>query len=371
MIPVFKPQISKDDLDAVTNVLNSGWIGNGPKTEEFEKKFVSYIGGKYGVALNSASAALHLALLSLNLKNGDEIITPSLTFVATNHPILLAGAKPVFADVSYDTLCIDPNDIEKKITKQTKAVIAVHYGGHPAELSEVLKICKKHNLHLIEDCSHAVGSYYKGKHVGTFGDFSCFSFAAIKNLTTGDGGMLISKNKKAIDKARALSWSGISKNTWQRAKKGNLKWKYNIVSTGWKYQMNDIAAALGLSQLKKLEGNNLKRKKITERYNKELSKLKWLEVPKTENYAKSSNHNYVIKVPEKIRDRLSKYLGEKGISTSVHYVPSHHYEMYSGFPSNVPITEVVWRKILLLPIFPNLTEKDQDYIINSIKLFHP
>jgi len=371
MIPVFKPQISKDDLKAVNDVLISGWIGNGPKTEEFEKRFLSYISGKYGVALNSASAALHLALLCLNLKMDDEVITPSLTFVATNHPILLAGAKPVFADVCYDTLCIDPLDIEKKISKKTKAVIAVHYGGNPAKLDEIIKICKKNKLSLIEDCSHAAGSYYKGKHVGTFGDFSCFSFAAIKNITTGDGGMLVAKNKNAIDRARAFSWSGISKSTWQRAKKGKLKWEYNIVSTGWKYQMNDIAAALGLSQLEKLNSNNLKRKKITDRYDNVLGKIKWLEIPKIESHVQISNHNYVIKVPQKIRDRLSKYLGEKGISTSVHYVPSHHYPMYSSFSSSLPVTETVWKKILLLPIFPSLSEKDQNYIIDSIKNFKP
>lgn len=369
MIPVFKPSLGDEEIESVARVLKSGWIGSGPITRRFELEFISFVHGQYDVALNSASAALHLALLCSNIKRGDEVITPSLTFVATNHPILMVGAKPVFCDVNYNTLCANPNDIEKKITKRTKAIVVVHYGGHPVDLDPILRICKEKGIVLIEDCAHAVGTYYKSKHVGTFGEFGCFSFAAIKNLTTGDGGMLVGKEKKKIEIARSLAWSGISQSTWKRAQGKKLKWKYNVESVGWKYQMNDIAAAIGLVQLEKLKRNNLKRKKITETYNGELKDLSWIELPVVKEYAQSAYHNYVIKVPEKIRDILSEYLAVNGISTSVHYVPTHHYKLYSKFRADVPVTEKVWKKILLIPIFPDLNDTDLEYIIEAIKKF--
>lgn len=371
MIPVFRPSLGKEETDAVSEVLKSGWIGNGPKTKEFESKFLSFIGGKYGVALNSATAAIHLGLVLSRLREGDEAITPSLTFVATNHPILMQKAVPVFSDVQYDTLCSDPKDIEKKITSRTKAVIVVHYGGHPVDLDPIVELCRERKLILIEDCAHATGSYYKNRHVGVFGDFSCFSFAAIKNLTTGDGGMLVGSSKENIEHSRTLAWSGISESTWERAKGKKLKWQYNVKSFGWKYQMNDIAASIGLVQLKKLKINNEKRKKITDNYNRELKDISWIELPVIKMYAKSSYHNYVIKVPQKIRDKLSNYLAEKGIATSVHYLPCHYYSLYSSFRADVPVTKRVWKKILLLPIFPDLSQKDQNIVIDAVKAFNP
>lgn len=369
MIPVFKPNLGGEEEKAVSEVLRSGWIGNGPKTQEFEEKFKKLIGTKNAVALSSASAAIHLAVVSSGVSEGDEVITPSLTFVATNHPILMQGATPVFCDVEYDTLCADVNDIKNKITRKTRVIIVVHYGGHPADLNELVKICKDRKITLIEDCAHATRSYYKDKHVGSFGDYGCFSFAAIKNLTTGDGGMLVGKSQNNIEHARTLAWSGISHSTWERARGKKLKWQYNVVDTGWKYQMNDIAAAIGLVQLKKLKANNLKRKKITDIYNKAFSDIFWIETPIVRDYAKSSHHNYVIKVPVKARDRLSSYLAEHGIATSVHYMPSHYYKLYSKYSHQVAVTEKAWKKILLLPIFPDLSLKNQEYIIDTVKKF--
>lgn len=369
MIPVFKPSLGKEEEIAVAGVLRSGWIGNGPKTQEFEKEFRKLTGAENAVAVNSASAAIHLAVISSGISEGDEVITPSLTFVATNHPIIMQGAKPVFCDVEYDTLCADINDIQKKITKRTRAIIVVHYGGHPVDLDPVVELCREKKIVLIEDCAHATGSYYKSRHVGSHGAYGCFSFAAIKNLTTGDGGMLVGSSKKSIEHARTLAWSGISQSTWERAKGKKLKWQYDVVGIGWKYQMNDIAACIGLVQLDKLESNNQKRKKITEYYNKAFSDVPWIETPVVRSYTKSSYHNYVIKIPEKLRDKLSSYLAERGIVTSVHYMPSHYYKLYSDFPHKVPVTEKVWKKILLLPIFPDLTLKDQEYIIESVRKF--
>lgn len=369
MIPLFKPDLGKEEEQEVVKALRSNWIGNGPKTLEFEKRFLAFIGSRYGVATNSASAALHLALISSGVKEGDEVITPSLTFVATNHPILMLGAVPVFCDVEYDTLCANVDDIRRKISEKTKAIIVVHYGGHPVDLRTLVSLCKIKKIKLIEDCAHASGSYYRGRHVGTFGDFGCFSFAAIKNLTTGDGGMIVGKNKRMIEKARSIAWSGISQSTWERSKGKKLKWQYIVNSVGWKYQMNDIAASIGLSQLAKLNKNNKKREKIVERYNKKLKGVSWIELPVIKKYARSSFHNYVIKVAEKNRDHLSNYLSEKGIATSVHYMPSHMYKIYSSFSAKVPVTNKVWKKILLLPVFPSLKISEQDYIIKNIKSF--
>lgn len=369
MIPVFKPSVGKEEITSVAKVIKSGWIGSGPKTKEFEEKFISYVGSPYGVALNSASAAIHLALIASGISKGDEVITPSFTFVATNHPILMLSGRPVFCDIDRKTLCADPKDIERKITKKTKAIIVVHYGGHPVDLDSIVKLCKEKNITLIEDCAHAAGSYYYGRHVGTLGDFGCFSFSAIKNLTTGDGGMLVGKNENLIEYARALSWSGISRSTWNRARGKELKWKYDVVGVGWKYQMNDIAAAIGLVQLKKLNKNNYKRRVIAENYSVGLRDLSWIYLPEIKPYADSSYHNYVIKVEQTQRDKLSRYLAKAGIATSVHYVPSHYYSMYKKYKSDVPITDLMWRRILLLPIFPDLSEADQQYIIDTIKKF--
>lgn len=369
MIPVFKPSLGREEEKEVIDTLRSNWIGNGPKTKKFEEEFLKYTDGKYGVALNSASAALHLALVSLRLKKGDEVIAPSLTFVATNHPILLCEATPVFCDVDKSTLCVDPEDIKRKITKKTKAIIIVHYGGNPVDLTPILDLCKKHKLALIEDCSHAEGTLYKGRHVGTFGDFGCFSFAAIKNMTTGDGGMLLGKSKKQVEYARVLSWSGISQGTWDRIRGKRLKWEYDVIAPGWKYQMNDIAASIGLVQLKKLDSNNKKRRKIAENYIQLLKKNSWILLPQESTLGKSSWHNFPIRVPASIRDKLSAYLAKNGITTTVHYMPSHLYKLYSGYSHDVPVTNKVWRGLLLLPMFPDLSKKDQLYVIKTIKEF--
>lgn len=371
MIPVFKPSLGREEEKEVLDTLRSNWIGNGPKTKRFEEEFLKYTGGQYGVALNSASAALHLALVSLNLKKEDEVITPSLTFIATNHPILLVGATPVFCDVVGSTLCADPVDIAKKITKKTKAIIVVHYGGNPVDLGPIIALCKKHKLALIEDCSHAEGTLYKGRHVGTLGNFGCFSFAAIKNMTTGDGGMLIGKNKKLIEYARALSWSGISQGTWDRTRGKRLKWEYDVIAPGWKYQMNDIAASIGLVQLKKLDLNNKKRRKVAGNYIQLLKKNSWIMLPQESMFGKTSWHNFPIRVPASIRDNLSTYLAKKGIATTVHYMPSHLYKLYSGYSHNVPVTNKIWKSLLLLPIFPELSIKDQLYVIKTLKNFKP
>ncbi len=370
MIPLFKPSLGREEERAVVATLRSGWLGNGPQAQELEKKMAQLTGTKYAVALNSATAALHLSLLT-TIKPGDEVISSSLTFVAANQAILQAGGKIVFADCDPDTLSTDTVDVLKKLTSKTKAIIVTHYGGHPADLKPLVKICRQKKIALIEDCAHATGSYYYGKHVGGFGTLGCFSFAAIKNLTTGDGGMVVTNNKQLAERIRHLAWSGISSSTWLRyAKKGKAhKWEYDVTDLGFKYQMNDIAASIGLVQFKKLKQTNAKRAQVAKRYSQAFAKADWIKPLAVKPWAKSSHHNYVIKVDSKNRDRLIDYLNQKGISANVHYLPNHFYKMFARFPHQVPVTEKVWRQIVLLPIFPDLTPTDQNRIIKTVFSF--
>ena len=370
MIPLFKPALGKEEERAIIKTLRSGWLGNGPQSAEFESKMAKLTQTKYTVALNSATAALHLAFLT-SIKPGDEVISPSLTFVAANQAILLAGGKIVFSDCDSDTLSSDPQDILQKITVKTKAILILHYGGHRADMKPLLSVCRQRKITLIEDCAHACGSLYCGRSVGSWGNLGCFSFAAIKNLTCGDGGMVVTNNRPKADRIRYLAWSGISSSTWKRYSSGKAhKWDYDVTALGYKYQMNDIAAGIGLVQFNKLKQNNLKRKLIFKRYNREFKKLKWIKIPEVKSWARSSHHNYFIKVNRKIRNKLIDYLNNKGISANVHYLPNHKYQLFSRFPHHVPVTEKVWQEIVLLPIFPDLTDQDQEYIIKTVYDFN-
>ena len=370
IIPVFRPSMGQEEIKAVAKVIQSGWIGLGPKTEEFEKKFANYVGAKYAVALNSATAALHLAFMLLDIR-GKEVITTPMTFISTNHAILYNGGRPVFTDICRDTLNIDPLEIKKNITKNTKAIVVVHYGGHACQMEEILDIAKKNNLYVVEDAAHACGAWYKDKKLGTLGDIGCFSFHAVKNLATADGGMLVTDNKEWYDRVKKLRWVGISKDTWAREeiqnKHSRYSWYYHVEELGFKCHMNDINAAIGLVQLKKLDALNRKRRMLSRRYNEKFGELKWLESPVEKNYAKSSLHNYAIKTD--YRNELNDFLSKKGISTSVHYIPNNHYPMYKKFGRPTPIAEEVWTKLLLLPLYPDMTVRQQDRVISCIKEF--
>jgi perosamine synthetase len=367
MIPVFKPCYGKEELEALKEPFETGWIGLGPKTQEFEKKFSEYIGVKYSVALNSCTSALHLAMKVMGVE-GYEVITTPLTFVSTNHAIIYNKGVPVFCDIQPDTLNINPEQVRKLITDRTKAIVTVHYGGHPCDMDIISDIAKKHHLAVIEDVAHGCGGEFKGKKLGSLGDIACFSFHAVKNLATGDGGMITTNDKEVYNRLLKLRWLGITKDTWAREDKDkNYSWYYNIEEVGYKYHMNDITAALGLVQLKKLDRTNRRRTEITERYNRGFADVSWIETPTFKSYAKSACHNYVIKLDE--RDKLNLYLKERGISTSVHYIPNNHYEMYRNCRGDTPVCEKIWTKLLTLPLFPDLKDSEVDMIIQQIKLF--
>jgi len=367
MIPVFKPSFGEEELEALREPFHTGWIGLGPKTKEFEERFAEYIGVKFAIALNSGTAALHLALKVLEIE-GMEVITTPLTFVSTNHAILYNQGIPVFTDIELDTLNINPLEIKKNITSKTKAIVVVHYGGHACDMDPILEMGKERNLWVVEDAAHGCGGKYKGQKLGSLGDLACFSFHAVKNMSTGEGGMITTDDPELYGRLMKLRWMGISKDTWSREEKDKkYSWYYNVEDLGFKYHMNDIPAAIGLIQLKKLDQMNDRRREITERYNQGLKGLKWLETPTVKSYAKPSHHNYVIKVEK--RDQLNIYLQEKGISTGVHYIPNNHYEMYHPYGRETPGADEVWKKLLTLPLFPDLKDEEVNLIIYEIKEF--
>lgn len=283
-IPYNVPNLTSLEINEVVKTLKSGWVAKGPRTNEFEKKFAEYLGAKHAVAMNSCTAALHVALLTKGIGAGDEVITTPMTFASTASTIIHTGAKPVFADIDYKTGCIDPDDIENKITAKTKAIVPVHYSGQVCDLDRIYDIADKHGLFVSEDAAHALWSRYKGRLIGNkLQGTASYSFYATKNLCTGDGGMLVTDDDEIDRKARIFAGQGMSKNAWNRYAKGGT-WKYDICEPGFKYNMFDIQAALGLKQLERLEEMQAARLKIAEIYQKEFSKIDAVEPPFVPEY---------------------------------------------------------------------------------------
>jgi len=369
MIPIFRPSMDEEEIEAVAETLRSGWIGLGPKTKEFEERLANYLGVKYTVGVNSCTAALHLSLIALGIDSG-EIVTTPLTFVSTAHVILYVNAMPVFADIQEETLNIDPFDIEKKITEKTKAIIPVHFGGYACDMDEILKVASEHDLYVIEDNAHGMGGEYKGKKLGTLGDLGCFSFHAVKNLATGDGGLIATNDDRIYEELLKLRWLGISQSTYKRSVRG-YSWYYEVDCLGFKCHMNDIMASIGLVQLKKLDKANARRRAIVKRYNEEFEKMDWIGIPVEREYVKSSLHNYVIKVNQGDRNKLIAHLAEKGISAGVHYMPLYLHPIYKKMKigGNCPVADKVWQKIVTLPLYPDMTECDVNKVIDAVQSF--
>ena len=367
-ISLFKPNMGLEEVEAVKKVLLSGWIGLGPKTEEFEKEFAKYTGAKYAVALNSCTSALHLAIKVAGIKKGDEVITTPLTFAASAEAILYNEATPVFADINEETLNIDPISVEKKITKKTKAILVVHYGGQPVELSEIQKIADKHNLIVIEDAAHACGASYNGKKIGSGENLTCFSFHAVKNLAAGDGGMITTNDSNIDRELRLLRWMGIDKSTHQRTKPGEYLWDYSIgPNGGYKYHMNDINAAIALVQLGKLDSGNKIRKDIAAIYDKAFKSIDGITPLRILGNRESSYHIYCIKINNINRQELMGYLSENGISTGVHYKPLYHHPRYAPYwHQDTPVVEKIWPNILSLPNHPGVTKEEVYTIARTI-----
>lgn len=367
MIQLFKPYMDEEEIEAVASAIRSGWIGLGPVTAEFEKAFAAYIGVPWVVGLNSCTAALDLALRLLNVNHGDEVIVPAMTFVSTAHAVLYNLATPIFADIDDRTLALDLEDVARKITPRTKAIIPVHYGGRPVDMDGLREVAG--DIPIIEDAAHATGGVYKGRMCGSLGDLACFSFHAVKNLAMGDGGAIAMHDQELAQRAKRLRWLGIDKGTWDRtASDRSYWWEYSVDEIGLKCHMNDVAASMGLVQLRKLPATNARRREIAERYTAGLADLPWVQTPPmdTPEY-KSSWHIYFVQVEE--RDELNAYLKEHDIGTGVHYKPIHLYRCYGNRP-DLPVAERVFPRLLSLPMHPGLTDDDVDYVIEQIHAFY-
>ena len=364
-IPFHKPHITQNEIDSVVETMQSGWLTMGPKTIEFENVFRAYIDSQFAISVNSATAALHLALNAVGVGNGDEVIIPTNTFIATAEAVVYSGAKPVLCDVEANYHNIDVTLIEQLITPRTKAIIPVHFGGNPCDMDGIKKIANHFNLKIIEDAAHALPSSYKNKKIGTLSNAVCFSFYATKTLTTGDGGMVTTNNSKIAKKIKIQRLHGISGDAWKRYGQNN-DWYYEVVDLGYKYNTTDIQASIGIIQLEKLEWMRDERKKIAEKYkNAFAGKLNFIN---ENNQNKSSWHLFVIKIGN--RDELHQKLKEKGISTSVHFIPIHKHPYYkksfSFSDEDYPVANFVFEQSLSLPIYPGLTENEVEYIIKNI-----
>jgi perosamine synthetase len=371
-IPFFKPVISKRSIKAVTAVMESGWLTSGKHCQEFQTNFAKYVDANYALALNSCTAALHLALDAIGLKRGDEVIIPVNTFAATGEVVEYFGAKPVLCDVRKDTQNINEKLIESKISKKTKAIIPVHYSGHPCEMDTIMKIARKHKLKVIEDAAHVTPAYYKKRVIGSIADITCFSFYANKCITTGEGGMAVTDNKAWYDRMRMMSLHGMSKDAWNRYdKKGS--WYYEVVESGFKYNMTDVAAALGVCQLAEADGLWKKRRTAAARYTALLSKIKGITVQHELKNCLSSWHIYPIRVDTSVidRDGLISFLAEQGVKTSLHFIPLHMHPFYRdkyGYkPEDFPVALDNYKRALTLPLFPEITVVEQKYVVTCIK----
>ena len=369
-IPYGTQWIDDDDINEVVKVLRSDWITTGPKIKEFEDALCSYIGCRYCVAVNSGTSALDIAVQSLNLPEGSEIITTPFTFVATSNAIIYNGLKPVFADICSDTFNIDPEDIRRKITKDTKAIIYVDYAGQPCDIKAIREIADEFGLYLIEDASHAIGAEYEGKMVGNFADLTIFSFHPVKHITTGEGGAVVTDDEGLYERLALLRSHGIDKDAQDRYGP-DASWAYDMKYLGRNYRMTDFQAALGISQLKKLDGFIDKRNELALRYHEFLGEVDAVTLPVIKGNVKHAWHLYTILLDESIdRDEFFKYMRSANIGVNLHYIPvyrhSYYVEKYGIDAEEFPVTEDVFKRIITLPMFPRMSEQQVEYVVTSI-----
>jgi perosamine synthetase len=368
--PAYEPWISNDDQKIVNKTLRQSMLTLGPQLEKFESDFCKYTKSKYAIAVTNCTAALHLSLKAMGIKENDEVIIPDLTFVADANAILACNAKPVIVDINKDNFFLSVSEIKKNITKKTKAILPVHIYGQVCNIEEILDIAKENNLKIIEDCAHAVGTFHNSKHVGTFGSTGCFSFYPTKNITTAEGGMVITNSKKIADKVRQLRSHGMTKSLKTRYS-GGYPWIFDIIEPGYNYRLDEIRCALGVSQLKRITKINQLRKNASLYYNSKLQNISGIILPDMVNDKTHSYHLYTIRVTKLFklsRDKLYEKLKDNGIRTTVYWMPIHKYTAYKKFvkSSDVKNTTKIYNEILALPLFPGITKKHQDAVINVI-----
>ncbi|MEI7668646.1 MAG: DegT/DnrJ/EryC1/StrS family aminotransferase [Pseudomonadota bacterium] len=367
-LPFAKPLLSDETYQDVEAVLRSGWLTTGPKVAQFEKDLSEYFSGRNARCVSSATAGLQLALIAIGLKQGDEVITTPLTFVATLNTIVQAGAKPILVDINPETRNMDIRLVEKAITKNTKAIVPVHFAGLPVDLDAIYEIAKKHNLRVIEDCAHAIGSEYKNKKIGSFGDIQVMSFHPNKNMTTGEGGAIVTDDKDVLQKIERLRFHGIDREAFNRFSKTGSQ-HYDVVIPGFKYNMMDIQAVIGLRQLPMLDGFIEKRTRLIEKYRERLAGISKISLPKDPDYThKNAWHLFTILVEQ--RDEFIDKMKQKNIGIGMHYVAAHLFTFYRenfGYKQgDFPHAEKVGSQICSLPLFPSMSDEEFERVIIAI-----
>ncbi|CAI6329127.1 Spore coat polysaccharide biosynthesis protein SpsC [Bacillus subtilis] len=374
-LPYSLPLIGKEEIQEVTETLESGWLSKGPKVQQFEKEFAAFVGAKHAVAVNSCTAALFLALKAKGIGPGDEVITSPLTFSSTANTIIHTGATPVFADIDENTLNIDPVKLEAAVTPRTKAVVPVHFGGQSCDMDAILAIAQNHGLFVLEDAAHAVYTTYKQRMIGSIGDATAFSFYATKNLATGEGGMLTTDDEELADKIRVLSLHGMSKAAWNRYS-SNGSWYYEVESPGYKMNMFDLQAALGLHQLKRLDDMQKRREGIAGRYQTAFQQIPGLITPFVHDDGRHAWHLYVLQVDEKKAgvtrsEMITALKDEYNIGTSVHFIPVHihpYYQKQFGYKeADFPNAMNYYKRTLSLPLYPSMSDDDVHDVIEAVR----
>jgi perosamine synthetase len=373
LLPYGHQTIDENDIQAVVETLRSDWLTTGPKVAEFEEALTEWVGAKHGVSFSSGTAALHAAAFTAGLEPGDEAITSPLTFAATANCVLYQGATPVFADVSTDTLNLDPERAAASITSKTKAILPVDYAGHPADLDPVLQLADRHGLIVIEDASHALGAEYRGRHVGSIAHMTVFSFHPVKHLTTGEGGMVMTDNPEFAETLRRFRNHGISSDARQRQSTG--QWHYEMVLLGFNYRLTDIACALGIQQLRKLETNLARRRQIATRYTASFRKLPGVIPPQVRSVVNPAWHLYPIRLDlAKLsagRGEVFRALRAENIGVNVHYIPVHQHPYYRdrfGYcGGEYPVAEAAYECLISLPMFHGMTDQDVEDVIAAVQ----
>ena len=370
-VPFFRPYIDKEDIKSIENSLRQPLLTDGPILQEFESKFSKFTGTKFAVGVSNATSALQLSLKALGIQKNDEVILPDMTFVATGNAILNVGATPVIVDVN-DDMNISLDSIKESITSKTKAIIPVHFAGKICDIKNIKKIATTNNLFLIEDCAHAIGAKFENKHAGTFGDAGCFSFYPTKNITTIEGGMVICNSKNTLQRIQSFRNHGITRTLKQRFSDGK-PWDYDEIEPGYNFRLDEIRASLGISQLNKISKLNALRRKACEYYNSKLDNIDGIESPQLSKKNDNAFHLYIIKIKKDYglsRDKLFLKLLNSGIRTSVHYKPLHKFTVFkktAKIKKELKNSKNLYTEILSLPLFPMITKKEQDYVIENIK----
>jgi dTDP-4-amino-4,6-dideoxygalactose transaminase len=360
--------VGSDELAAVGAVFETGWLGLGATTYAFEQAIASRFGGRDVVAVNTGTAALHLALASLDLRPGDEVILPSITFAASVQTVLAAGGVPVFCESCESNLLIDVDDVERRLTPRTRAIMPVHYCGQGCDMDRLIEIGRARNLAIVEDAAHAFGSTYRGRAVGSFGDLTCFSFDPIKNITCGEGGAIVTGDVTRAEAMRRMRLLGIDKDTWHRYR-NTRSWAYEVTGPGFRYHMPNFCAAVGLSQLPKLDRFIARRRAICRAYDTRFSRLTsvW---PLAVDYDEAAPHIYIVRVPRGRRDAFMDFLGGRGVGTGIHYIANHTHPYFAPFVRGpLPAADRLWQEIVTVPLHAGMSDEEVATVIDAVEEF--